>query len=86
MSEERGRRRVQQGVVISNKMEKTVVVKLERSTRHALYAKVVRRASRCKAHDEKNECLPGDVVRMEECRPISREKHWRVVEIVSRAE
>ena len=85
MTQERGRRRIQQGVVISNKMDKTVVVKMERTTRHRLYGKVMRLASQCKAHDEGNECLIGDVVRMEECRPLSREKHWRVVEVVSHA-
>ena len=85
MTQERGVRRTQQGVVVSTKMDKTVVVKLERSTRHPLYGKVLKRASKCKAHDERNECQPGDVVRMEECRPLSREKHWRVVEIVARA-
>ena len=85
MTQERGIRRTQTGVVLSSKMDKTVVVKLERSTRHPLYGKVVRRASRCKAHDEANECQAGDTVRMEECRPLSREKHWRVVEILARA-
>ena len=85
MTEARGIRRTQTGVVLSSKMDKTVVVKLERSTRHPLYGKVVRRASRCKAHDEANECQAGDTVRMEECRPLSREKHWRVVEILARA-
>ena len=65
MTEERGRRRVQQGVVISNKMDKTVVVKMERTTRHPLYGKVMRLASKCKAHDEQNACQLGDVVRME---------------------
>jgi small subunit ribosomal protein S17 len=85
MTQERGTRRVQHGVVVSNKMDKTVVVKLERTTRHPLYGKVVKRASKCKAHDEENACQLGDVVRMVECRPLSREKHWRVVEIVSRA-
>ena len=85
MSEERGQRRTQQGVVVSSKMDRTVVVKLERFTRHGLYGKVLKRASRCKAHDEQNECQVGDVVRMEECRPLSREKHWRVVAVVARA-
>ena len=85
MSVERKERRTQQGVVVSSKMDKTVVVKLERTTRHSLYGKVLKRASRCKAHDEQNECNVGDVVTMEECRPLSREKHWRVVQVVSRA-
>ena len=85
MSEERKERRAQQGVVVSSKMDKTVVVKLERTTRHGLYGKVLKRASRCKAHDEQNACNLGDVVKMEECRPLSREKHWRVVEVVARA-
>jgi small subunit ribosomal protein S17 len=85
MTEERSQRRSQQGLVVSNKMDKTVVVTIERTTRHGLYGKVLKRASKCKAHDEQNECNVGDVVRMEECRPLSREKHWRVVEVVSRA-
>jgi len=84
MSERRNTRRVQQGVVVSDKMDKTVVVKVERLTRHPLYGKVIRRAARFKAHDEKNECRVGDLVRIAECRPLSKEKTWRVVEILAR--
>ncbi len=84
MSGRRNTRRVQQGVVVSDKMDKTVVIKVERLTRHPLYGKVTRRARRFKAHDEKNECRVGDVVRIAECRPLSKEKTWRVVEILAR--
>lgn len=84
MSERRNTRRVQQGVVVSDKMDKTVVVRVERLTRHPLYGKVTRRARRFKAHDEKNECRVGDLVRIAECRPLSKEKTWRVVEILAR--
>lgn len=84
MSERRNTRRVMQGVVVSDKMDKTVVVRVERLTRHPLYGKVIRRAKRFKAHDEKNECRVGDLVRIAECRPLSKEKTWRVVEILAR--
>lgn len=84
MVQRRGRRRTQQGVVVSDKMDKTVVVKVERLTRHPLYGKVLRRARKFKAHDENNECHLGDVVRLAECRPLSKDKSFRVVEIVAR--
>lgn len=73
-------RRRLQGVVVSDKMDKTVVVRVERLAAHRLYRKVVRIHKRYKAHDENNEARIGDVVVIEECRPISREKHWRVVD------
>lgn len=73
------------GTVTSNKMDKTVVVIVERTMRHALYGKVLRRVKKYKAHDENNECQIGDQVRIAESRPMSREKRWRVVEIVERA-
>lgn len=81
-----GQRRVLQGVVVSDKMQKTVVVAVERRTMHPLYRKTVTRTRRFKAHDERNECRVGDIVRIEETRPLSREKRWRVIEIVQRGE
>jgi small subunit ribosomal protein S17 len=80
------RRKQLVGQVTSNKMDKTVVVAVDRTARHALYGKVVRRVKKYKAHDEQNECQIGDRVRIIESRPLSREKRWRVVEIVERAE
>ncbi len=74
-----------QGVVVSNKMDKTVVVSIQRSTRHPLYKKIIRKNKRYKAHDERNECQVGDVVRILECRPLSRQKNFRVVQILERA-
>lgn len=74
------------GWVSSNKMDKTVVVKVERTVRHRLYGKVLRQVKKYKAHDEQNECQIGDQVRILESRPVSREKRWRVVEILERAE
>jgi small subunit ribosomal protein S17 len=74
------------GWVSSNKMDKTVVVKVERTVRHRLYGKVLRQVKKYKAHDEQNECQIGDQVRILESRPLSREKRWRVVEILERAE
>jgi small subunit ribosomal protein S17 len=70
------------GRVTSNKMDKTVVVEVERLVRHRRYSKVLRRVKKYKAHDEQNECQIGDIVRIIESRPLSREKRWRVVEIV----
>jgi small subunit ribosomal protein S17 len=74
------------GWVSSNKMDKTVVVEVERTVRHRLYGKVLRQVKKYKAHDERNECQIGDQVRILESRPLSREKRWRVVEILERAE
>jgi small subunit ribosomal protein S17 len=79
------RRKQLVGRVISNKMDKTVVVEVERTARHPLYGKVLRRVKKYKAHDEGNECQVGDLVLMIESRPLSREKRWRVVEILERA-
>ena len=81
-----GQRRVLQGVVVSDKMDKTVVVAVERRTEHPLYRKTVTKTRRFKAHDERNECRVGDIVRIEETRPLSKEKRWRVIEIVQRIE
>jgi small subunit ribosomal protein S17 len=79
------RRREMLGEVVSDKMEKTVVVVVKRHTRHPKYGKVLRRITRLKAHDEKNECQVGDYVRLVETRPLSKDKHFRVVEILEKA-
>jgi small subunit ribosomal protein S17 len=81
----RGKRRVKQGRVSSNKMDKTIVVVSETRVPHRAYGKIVRKSARFKAHDERNEANVGDVVRIMECRPYSREKRWRLLEIVERA-
>ena len=78
-------RRVKQGRVASNKMDKTIVVVTETRVPHPVYGKIVRKSSRFKAHDENNDAKIGDVVRIMECRPLSRDKRWRLVEIVERA-
>ena len=78
--------KLQQGVVVSTKMDKTVVVRVDRSKRHRLYGKTIHTSQRYKAHDEQNECNLGDVVRISETRPLSREKRWRVVEVVQRGD
>ncbi|MCR4419469.1 MAG: 30S ribosomal protein S17 [Clostridia bacterium] len=82
--EERGNRKVRVGTVVSDKMNKTVVVEVETTVRHSLYGKTIRRTRRLKAHDEENRCRVGDVVRIMETRPLSKEKRWRVVEILER--
>jgi small subunit ribosomal protein S17 len=82
---ERGRRKVRTGVVVSDKMDKTVLVRIDRQVRHPLYDKTVRRSSKLAAHDEANDAHVGDTVRVMETRPISKSKRWRVVEIVERA-
>jgi small subunit ribosomal protein S17 len=74
-----------EGRVVSNKMDKTVTVLVERLVKHALYGKYIRRSSKLHAHDENNSCNEGDVVRVTECRPLSKTKNWRVVEVVARA-
>lgn len=74
-----------QGSVVSAGMDKTVIVMVERQVRHPFYKKYIRRSTKLHAHDEKNECATGDVVRIEECRPISRHKSWRLVEVVTKA-
>ncbi|RAQ29928.1 30S ribosomal protein S17 [Hydrogeniiclostridium mannosilyticum] len=73
------------GKVVSNKMDKTVVVAIEDSVKHPLYKKIIKRTVRLKAHDENNECTIGDRVRVMETRPISKEKRWRLVEIIEKA-
>ena len=82
---ERGARKVRTGVVVSDKMDKTVVVRIDRQVRHALYQKTVRRSSKLSAHDETNDAHLGDTVRVMETRPVSKSKRWRVIEIVERA-
>jgi small subunit ribosomal protein S17 len=82
---ERNRRKVKVGRVVSNKMEKTVVVAVDRLVRHPMYKRVIRRTSKMVAHDEGNECRIGDVVRIAETRPLSKTKRWRLVEIITRA-
>jgi small subunit ribosomal protein S17 len=83
--EERNLRKTRVGVVVSNKMDKTVVVAIKERVKHPLYGKIVNRTKTFKAHDEKNECGIGDTVRVVETRPLSKEKRWRVVEIVEKA-
>ena len=81
----RGQRKVRLGYVISDKMNKTVIVQVGSSKAHRLYRKTVQQRTRFKVHDEKNECGIGDLVRITETRPISKEKRWRVLEIVEKA-
>jgi small subunit ribosomal protein S17 len=81
----RKRRKVREGLVVSDKMDKTVVVVVEDRVKHPLYGKVMRRTSRLKAHDENNSCGTGDRVSIMETRPLSATKRWRVVEILERA-
>ena len=78
-------RKTYQGLVVSDKMEKTIVVQVTGKKLHKLYKKYITRSKRLKAHDENNEAKMGDTVRVEECRPVSKEKVWRLVEIVERA-
>jgi small subunit ribosomal protein S17 len=82
---ERGARKVREGLVVSDKMDKTVVVAVEDRVKHALYGKVMRRTSKLKAHDEQNACGIGDRVLLMETRPLSATKRWRVVEILEKA-
>ncbi len=84
-SSQRGQGREEIGVVMSDKMDKTIVVAVERASSHPLYKKVVRVRRKFVAHDEKNDCRAGDRVRIIECRPMSRRKRWRVVEVMERA-
>jgi small subunit ribosomal protein S17 len=73
------------GKVVSNKMNKTIVVEIENLVKHSLYKKAVRRTKKLKSHDEKNECSIGDIVKIEETRPLSKEKRYRLIEIVEKA-
>ncbi len=81
----RGNRKVRTGVVISDKMDKTVVVSINRLVRHPLYGKTMKRTSKVKAHDEHNECGIGDKIRIMETRPLSKDKHWRLMEVIEKA-
>ena len=82
---ERNLRKERIGVVVSNKMDKSIVIKVERKVKHPLYGKFVKKSTKFMAHDEKNECNIGDVVRIMETRPLSKNKCWLLVEIVERA-
>jgi small subunit ribosomal protein S17 len=84
-TQERVRRKTAQGLVVSDKMDKTVVVAVEDRVKHALYGKVMRRTERLKAHDEQNQCGVGDRVLLMETRPLSATKRWRVVEVLEKA-
>jgi small subunit ribosomal protein S17 len=84
-SAKQGKRQGKVGVVTSNKMQKTVVITVERQVTHPLYKRVVRKSKNFLAHDEKNECRVGDTVRIEETRPLSALKRWRVVQIIAKA-
>ncbi|MEE6282635.1 30S ribosomal protein S17 [Georgenia sunbinii] len=81
----RNDRKIRRGYVVSDKMDKTVVVEVEDRVKHALYGKVIRRTSKVKAHDESNEAGVGDLVRIQETRPLSATKRWRILEIVEKA-
>ena len=83
--EERNSRRVKVGIVTSNKMDKTIVVSTEESVRHALYGKSVKKTKKFMAHDEENACGIGDKVKIMETRPLSKDKRWRLVEIMEKA-
>ena len=85
MAEVRGIRKTRVGMVVSDKMDKTVVVEIRTRVRHPLYGKIMNRTTKLKAHDEKNECGVGDRVLVMETRPLSREKRWRVVETIEKA-
>ena len=85
MTEQTRKLRTVEGRVVSNKMDKTVTVLIERQVQHALYGKYIRRSTKLHAHDADNTCNEGDVVRVAECAPLSKTKNWRVVEIIARA-
>jgi len=82
---ERNLRKTRVGTVVSDKMQKTIVVAVKDNVRHPLYKKIVKRTYKLKAHDENNECKIGDTVKVMETRPLSKEKRWRLVEIIERA-
>jgi len=83
--EKRNLRKERVGLVVSNKMDKSIVVQIERKYRHPIYGKFVRKTKKFVAHDEKNDCNIGDTVRIMETRPLSKRKNWRLVEIIERA-
>ncbi len=83
--EERNLRKTRTGVVVSDKMNKTIVVAVRDNVRHPLYNKIVKKTYKLKAHDENNDCKVGDTVKVMETRPLSKDKRWRLVEIIERA-
>lgn len=83
---ERSLRKTRVGKVVSNKMDKTIVVAIQTSVKHPLYGKIIKRTTKLKAHDEENVCQIGDKVKVMETRPLSREKRWRLVEVVEKAQ
>ena len=85
MSEVRGMRKTRVGVVVSDKMDKTITIAVKTRVRHPLYGKIMNRTTKIKAHDEKNECGIGDTVKVMETRPLSHDKRWRLVEIIEKA-
>ena len=85
MSEVRGMRKTRVGVVVSDKMDKTITIAVKYRVRHPLYGKIMNRTTKIKAHDENNECGSGDTVRVMETRPLSHDKRWRLVEIIEKA-
>lgn len=85
MEEKTPHRKVRTGIVVSDKMDKTVVVRVDRMSKHPLYGKPVLKVKKYMAHDENNDCRPGDKVQIEETRPLSRNKRWKVAEIIERA-
>ncbi len=85
MAEIRGIRKTRTGVVVSDKMDKTIVVEVRTRVRHPLYGKIMNQTTKLKAHDENNECGIGDTVRVMETRPLSKDKRWRLVEIIEKA-
>ena len=83
---QRGSRKVRVGKVVSDKMDKTIVVAVERNKRHPLYGKIIRRTKNYMVHDESNECKAGDKVRIMETRPLSRKKRWRLIDIIEKTQ
>lgn len=85
MAEARGMRKTRIGVVVSDKMDKTIVVAIRTRVKHPLYGKIMNRTNKIKVHDEENQCGVGDTVKIMETRPLSKDKHWRLVEIIEKA-
>ena len=85
MAEARGMRKTRVGVVVSDKMDKTIAVAIRTRVKHPLYGKIMNRTNKIKAHDEENQCGIGDTVKIMETRPLSKDKHWRLVEIIEKA-
>lgn len=81
----RGQRKTRQGVVVSNKMDKSIVVRVDRTMKHPIYKKVIKRSKNYMAHDPENSCGIGDVVRIMECRPLSKNKRWRLLDVLTKA-